>query len=376
MDFQLFEILREYPTSDGGIALEAFGPDGERVTIWPGPPPESPKIHPLVPIAIGSGLLNDAPIWVELRPGAMVLADIFERANASDRIQWAAQISDAIAALHANARCHGNIDAKAVVLDASGTPFLIGAGRAEGSPEDDILAMIGLAKQLAPDADLSDKTPSAAALSARLREGAAKIQERTPVQLPSNEDPKPIRTVSIELIPTGPMDEVHVDIGADVVGPGLLDRWNTNEDGDEFTEDPTESVDRSLLHTGSRQTMLTAMDHQLGDVISKLHNRGIAPDTEFRNVILREAPDPLPIAEGLPHGALYNPEGEAERTAEVPGTPTFTETTSGGEETTGVTNTTWIQASLMTGLWAAVVVGMVGAVIMLILVWLIIDGAF
>ena len=230
-----------------------------------------------------------------------------------------------------------------------------------------------MAKKVAPDIELSEERSSAAALSARLREFASTLEEKTPIQLLGEDDPPSLRTVSIELVPTGPMDEVRVDIGRDAAGSGLLDRWNQADEHDEFTEDPTESVDRSLLHTQSRQSIQAAMDHELANIIGGLDNKGISANAQFRAMIMKEAPDPVPIPEGLPHGQIHNPKGDAERTAEVPQALTFPENTA-NEETTGVTNTASIQPALLNGLWAAVIVGMLGAMIMLLLVWGIIGG--
>ena len=113
----------------------------------------------------------------------------------------------------------------------------------------------------------------------------------------------------------------------------------------------------------------------MGEAIAQLDNKGISPDAEFRTLILSEMPDPLSLPEGLPHGEIHNPEGDAERTAEVPHALTFTDSTA-GDETTGVTNTASIQAAVIDRLWAAVLVGMLGAVIMLLLVWAVIDDVF
>ena len=374
MGNQVFDILREHATATGGLAYEARSADGTRVTIWSGVSATgSTNIHPLIPGTIGSGTLDDAPIWIELRPGRLVLAKVLEKANRLDRVHWAAQICDAVAALHAIGKVHGCIDEHNVIIDDAGVPFLIGHGQSNGTTEMDLAAIHLLTRTLAPKIELPNEQPSAAALSARLREYASTLEERTPIQLTADADPPLLRTISIELIPTGPMDEVRVDIGHDAVGPGLLDRWSQPEDPDELTEDQTESVDRSLLHTQTQQSIEAAVDHALADIVEQLDNKGISVGADFRTMILGEAPDPLPIPEGLPHGRIHNPKGDAERTAEVPHALNFPDNTA-NEETTGITNTASIQPALLTGLWAAVLVGMLGAMIMLLLVWGIIGG--
>ena len=111
------------------------------------------------------------------------------------------------------------------------------------------------------------------------------------------------------------------------------------------------------------------MDHALVDIIED------STTTGFLGVTSGDDPGELPT---LPHSRrsaarTSTIQRRAERTAEVPHALTFPENTA-NEETTGVTNTASIQPALLTGLWAAVLVGMLGAMIMLLLVWGIIGG--
>jgi hypothetical protein len=376
MGVQTFQLLREYPVADGRSAWEALSADGARVTIWPGLPSLIPVgIHPLLPAAIGSGEMDGGPVWIEQRPGRHLLADMLGTVSMSEGLLWMAQIADTLAALHAHDRCHGGVDANMVVVNDGSTPFLIGAGRVSGSVGQDIHAVADLLSSFSIDSNVRTVLDSAAAMGARIREIAVDTDEKTPVPLPVHADPTPVRTESVLLIPLGPIDEVQPDIGADAAGKGLLDRWSNTDAGDELTEDPTESVDRSIMHINSRQPLLAALERHMGTAISQLDDNGIAPSPEFRELILNEAPDPLPIPEGLPHGPLHNPVGEAERTAEVTGTSSIGEAQS-TEETTSVTHGSSIQPPLLTGLLMATLLGMVGAAIMLGLVWLTIGGVF
>ncbi len=374
MGAHTFQLLREIPMADDASAWEAVSADGTRVTIWLGMPALLPVgTHPLLPSAIGSGEMDGKPVWVEHRPGRHVLANLLEYTSQSDALLWAAQIADAVAALHAHERYHGSISPQTVVVDEAATPFLIGAGRFTGSVNQDVQDIIRLLSALSIDTSALDEIDSAAALSARIREIAAHTDEQTPIQLTTKPDPKPIRTTSIPLIPLGATDEVQHDIGADSTGRGLLDRWSTTDAGDELTEDPTESVDRSVMHINSRQPLLAALEQHIGQTISQLDDNGISPSAEFRDLIMSEAPDPLPIPEGLPHGPLHNPVGTAERTAEVSSTNAIGDRHP-PEETTGITHTSPIQPAVYAGLLIAVVLGMVGAAIMLAVVWLATGG--
>ncbi len=373
---QTFQLLREFSVDGIHVAWEALDPSGARVTIWPGSPEYVPSnTHPTLPNAIGSGQLDGAAVWIEHRPGSIVLEDIMLRVSVADGIQWIAQLCDAVTALHAIGRTHGNITAKHVLLSPSGKPYLIGTGQREGRVATDLEALIVLAKKLAPLASLTSEDHSAASLAAKLRETLAMLPEKTPVQLPPPAERTPIRSSDIELMPLGPMDEVHVDVGADTGASGLLDRWDHFDPEDEFTEDATESVDRSMLQTHNPDAIAASLDQQFESILETANNQGISPDEDYRQLVLTAPTDPLPIPEGLPHGPLHNPEGDAERTAEVPASahPVNIDV---HEETTGLTNTAAIPPLYLTGLLTAAITGMLGAIIMLIVVWLIIGGAY
>ena len=81
----------------------------------------------------------------------------------------------------------------------------------------------------------------------------------------------------------------------------------------------------------------------------------------------------------MEHGTLHNPLNQAEQTAEIPQPEVTSPSFDLSDETTGVTGRTDdvpIQASVMNGLLWATVIGMIGAAVMLLAVWLIIDGVF
>ena len=376
MSLHTFHLLREINFDGAPCAWEALDPNGVRVTIWPGlPDPIPPNVHPALPEAIGSGEMEGQPVWIEHRPGAIVLEDILIRISITEGLEWLAQICDAATALHARDRTHGNISAKHIVLSSSGQPFLIGTGQQPGGVPSDLEDLIALAKKLAPLASLTTAIESSAALSTKLRETLNRLPEKTPVQLPKPNDASPVRTADIDLLPLGSTDEILIDMGADPETPGLLDRWEHFDQDDEFTEDPTESADRSMLQTRNPDTIVASLDQHFEGIIELANNRGIAPDEDYRQLILTAPTDPLPIPEGLPHGPLHKPQGDAERTAEV-SIDSPTSDAEGQEETTGMTNTAAIPPLYMTGLLTAAIAGMLGAIIMLIVVWLSIDGAF
>ena len=86
--------------------------------------------------------------------------------------------------------------------------------------------------------------------------------------------------------------------------------------------------------------------------------------------------DPLVALNGLRHDSIHNPQSVSERTAEVSTPETTTPSLHMTDETTGSTGLAPIQQSVLTGLLMAAVLGMVGAAVMLTLVWVILGEVF
>ena len=85
MSLQTFQLLREIHFREDPRAWEALDPNGARVTIWSGSPHHvPPNVHPALPHAIGSGQMDGEPVWIEHRPGAIVLEDIMMRITVTE----------------------------------------------------------------------------------------------------------------------------------------------------------------------------------------------------------------------------------------------------------------------------------------------------
>ena len=179
--------------------------------------------------------------------------------------------------------------------------------------------------------------------------------------------------------PLGSTDEVLPDIGLDAPGRGLLDRWGWTDSNVERTDDPTETADLASTHTHARHQLLERVEQYFDSALGRYQENYHPPGPAFRALVMNEALDPIPLQNGLAHGSIHNPKDESENTAEVPileltnPSVEFTDETTG---TTGEVSAPPIQASVLTGLLMASVLGMVGATIMLIAVWLILGDVF
>ena len=355
------------------------------MTIWPGSPASvSLSDHPGISRFIGSSTLDGEPVWLEHRPGPWALADLEQTFGEAEALELAAQLADGLANLHSLGLAHGQVDEQAVVLHSDGRPCLIGTGRVDGSPEADLRDCIALLNRIAPEPFELGEPLNAPMLSAKLRE---LIIER---ELPEsrlaqwlNDQDRPVpteeRSITLELTPVGSTDEVLPDIGLDAPGRGLLDRWGWSDTDDEHTDDPTETADLASTHTHARQQLLDRMERYFDSALGRYQESYHPPGPAFRALVLNEPLDPIPLQNGLPHGTIHNPQDEAESTAEV-SLPEFTNpSVEFTDETTGATGEVGsppIQASVVTGLLIATVLGMIGAAVMLIAVSLILGGVF
>lgn len=379
------QITRLHKDSAGNPTLEGMTDSGARVTIWPGTPANiSVSDHPSISHFLGASVMDGEPVWLEHRPGPWALADLKQTLGEAEALDLAVQLADGLAALHSRGLAHGQVDEQAVVLHSDGRPCLIGTGRLDGSPEVDTRDCIALLNRIAPEPFELQEPLNAPMLSAKLRE---LIIER---ELPASElaqwlneqgrpEPTEERSVSLELTPMGSTDEVLPDIGLDAPGRGLLDRWGWSDTDNEHTDDPTETADLASTHTHARQQLLDRLERYFDSALGRYQENYQPPGPAFRALVLNEPLDPIPLQNGLPHGAIHNPQDEAESTAEVPPPEPTNPTVEFTDETTGTTGDVGsppIQASVLTGLLMATVLGMIGAAVMLIAVWLILGEVF
>ena len=146
-----------------------------------------------------------------------------------------------------------------------------------------------------------------------------------------------------------------------------------------FRRDPTDTAEFSRHEQPTHHALLGRVSSLLDSAEARHTEAFEPPGSHFRNFLLSEPLDPLPLSNGLPHGLLHNPSDHTEQTAEVsqpditnPSLEPFSDTTG----STGQTGDIPIQASVLTGLLWATVIGMIAAAIMLLAVWLIISGVF
>ena len=376
MPSQTLTVIQHPTDPSDGSGLVAITKSGKLVTIWSGRPPDiTPGVHPSVARAMEQGGGDMGPCWIEERNGQPVLADLPLPMPISGAISVCIQLADGLAALHARGFCHGHIGLHAVTLSKSGTPMWIGTGRKRGSIDGDVSALQAMSDALHPSMPQSSHLTSAASLAAHWRESFQPddtlhswLSEHTP-KTPDSRTP-----MSLDLFPLGLMDEVQPDLGDDRHGRGILDRWKTGEDGDELTDDPTVSVDIGAVHTQTRQHILNNLFQTLDSALGENATLQVPPS--FKSEILSEHLDPTPALNGLEHGLIHNPGGVRERTGDISHPDITRPVAQNMDDTTGITGSTPIHQSVLTGLLMAAVVGMLGAAIMLTLVWLIIGDVF
>ena len=363
-------VTRTLSTSDGCTAYFATTSRGEKVIVWRGGAPDLPI--PLNPI-LGVGTLEEENCWLEGRPGELCLGDLALPVPEVLLNTLAFQLAGALSLLHDSDIVHGSIDKNAVVIDASGACSWVGTARVEGSEEHDLAALMTLLIELGLHDGLPTEPVRAAALADRLR---SRPQDRAALAawIAAHPEPpsQPEHHQTLMLNPIGLMDEVQHELGADAAGHGLLDRWDHTEDGVDLTDDSTESVVMGSHHAQTRQHILSELFIALDAAIAAPQ----PPSPTFRRGLSAEPLDPLVALNGLRHDSIHNPQSVSERTAEVSTPETTTPSLHMTDETTGSTGLAPIQQSVLTGLLMAAVLGMVGAAVMLTLVWVILGEVF
>ncbi len=367
-------VTRTLPTADGSVGMFAIIDQQTRVVVWLGTAPDTTSAtHPSIGRVLGRGRVELGPCWWEARSSDRSLGDLNLPIPEPMALAIGVQLADSLAAMHAAGVVHGAIDANAALIAPSGVCSWIGVGRVSGSKDHDVAALMTLLMDLGIDEDLPIGPISAAALVAKLRE-----QPMTASGLGSwlNHQPSPptqtATTLVMDMTPVGVMDEIQHELGDDAEGHGLLDRWQHDDNDSELTDDPTESVALSAHHVQTRQHILSELFQTLDAAMATPQPPGPA----FRQALMAEPLDPTVALNGLQHGTIHNPLSVSERTAEVSAPEVTAPSAQQMDETTGFTGPALLQQSAVTGLLMAAVLGMVGAAIMLTLVWLILGDVF
>jgi hypothetical protein len=329
LESETFTIWREIGHHGENPVLEAAPSvePGARITIWPGNPPGLPAgVHPLLAMPIGQGSLNGTDVWLEDRPGGVLLSDLDAPLSREDSALLVAQVADALGALHARGHAHGQVKTNRVVITLDGTPVLIGAGAVEGSIADDLKAIVSLLGALTQDTD-DISASSAAAIAASLRERAdsresSSLDLRELIECAMLPPPAHPKTVRIALIPRGSLDEVQPDLGPDERVRGLLDRWSNTGSNDEHTEDRTETISASELAAQGRRVMLERLAelYQRPALQGRFESHEGTPCEPLKALIADEPLDALPVPDGVLRrsAAIPDPEPTVEVTQEAP----------------------------------------------------------
>lgn len=366
----ILNVTRTLSCADGATAHFATTGRGEAVIVWPGTAPELDGTPQTV---LTAGTLSEQPCWLEVRPADRLLGDLSLPLPDAIARTVAIQLTDELTALHAAGIVHGAIDRNAAMITPSGHCSWIGAARVEGSRASDIAGLMVLLVELGVRGGLDADPIAIDSIAEQL--GAQPVDPDALVALLERLPPPPIDPVVRHQwlrTPVGLMDEVQHELGDDAEGRGLLDRWDPDEDVADLTDDSTESVVMGSHHAQTRQHILSELFTTLDAAIADPQN----PDPSFRRVLNTEPLDPIVALNGLPHGHIHNPHSVNERTAEVSSPEVTAPSHAMIDETTGFTGPAPLQQSVVTGLLMAAVLGMVGAAVMLILVWLILGDVF
>jgi len=317
-----YRLSRSLPLRPEGPVREAVSEaEGERVVLWPGPPPGPRPSHPALPAVLGHGLLEGAAVWVEARPAGALLVDLEPGLPVGPAL---AEVAQGLAVLHAAGGAHGDLDAAAVVVDAAGRGHLLGA-RGRGSAAADEAALAALVEAWARTGPPGSPGAEGAA-GWEGAEGAARLAAR--VALVEARTRAEGRWLEVALGGQGSVDEVGFDLGRDESARGLLDTWaGRTLPGVERTG--------SAEPTGSWEPEEMPLTAVLAQVAAGLGREAAAdrfaawegtPSRAVKALIADEPLDPLPVPDGLPLSgtSFLEPGGSADVTA-VAGLPVLGE---------------------------------------------------
>lgn len=235
---QLIEVI---PLPDGGFALAVQAGSGERFVLWAGEPPQPIHPHPGIAERAGQG----RGLWAERLPDGCRLSALAPPLQETEAAELFALIADALSALHASARAHGDLRAALVALTPTGEPVLLGAGRRFAEPQDDLNALQEMWEQWCAAGPLLDLR-SAASLAEGLRLWLSVSGEPPTSVLPGavqHRRPGPLADAAPLRLPwrapSETVDEIGVNLGPDESERGLLDplTWSglTGEATNELT---------------------------------------------------------------------------------------------------------------------------------------------
>ena len=374
MPHEKLTVTQTIHLPDGAVVFFATTTRGTPVTVWLGEPPQVDDIrHPSIPQVLGRGRSDMGLCWIEERPSSFRLVDLSLPLAPETAHFLGSRLTHDLADLHSAGLVHGSIATSTVLVSGLGRCTFIGAGRIPGSIEEDLAALVTLLEQLGgaplPSQALSSASSIARVLDQRASEDTAILDA---LRLPSEPPTTGVASLTLELEQEGWMDEIQFEVGADAHGHGILDRWDHHTDESDLTDDSTESVGLSYHHAETRQHLFSELTAALDQACDDPQT----VDLDFRAAINEEPLDPIVPLEGLSGRPLHNPLSSQERTAEI-ASPDVTEPREvTGDELTGFTGPIPLQQSVLTGLLMAAVLGMIGAVVMLALVWVIIGDVF
>ena len=295
----ILHVFHTEPSHDFGdlqLGAPALSPE-ERVAVWRGLPPKPVEHEGIAPVVL-AGDIDGHWAYAErvpdgVRMSAEALPDELRRFVV-------AKVLDAVVALHAAGQVHGAVGPDRVILGRDGEVVLFGRGRRGGIPSMDSASAMSMLAEDGEEQTLpgDDAVDAAARLAADCRDDdPERLAEWVRAHLggpPSGVDQV---LLSVGALPDDGMDEVVPDLGPEMDGHGILDRWSVTtasglmEATDEVTHG--DGSGNKALATSLWTRLAAPRQHEPPDG-RFAHLDGTA-SRGLRALLADEAPEPLPV---------------------------------------------------------------------------------
>jgi hypothetical protein len=287
------------PSDDFGVlrrAAPALDPEA-RVLLWDGLPPAVVPESPWIAGVVLQGDVDGHRVYAEQVPPGLPLDEVDLPAPLLPPVLAAAAAG--LAVLHDHGQVHGMVRPSRIWLGADGSVVLVGRGRRGGEGALDRDALSALAARLGGAQARLDGT-----IAPEVVDGlGAVVEAALPARLAV------LDQVHLQVGPSpDSLDEVVPDIGPDVEGRGLLDRWaltthhgHTDEPGTGEATDAGTGASSPLALTLWTTLAAPARHPAPPDRFRAVDGE---PSRGLRALLLEEPPDSLPTLLGGEVGAF------------------------------------------------------------------------
>ncbi|GEM_PF-2984892 len=307
-------LLRPHPAGGWDVASE--DEPGLRGQLWSGPHPERAPQHPSVARPRWRGTLDGQEWWLEACPAGPRLSDLAGLDGAS-RISVLIDAGQALRRLHDEGLVHGCVDEDHLVVDAKGRGRLVGAGRVDGSVDQDVEALQRLVamgssavhgpSQLGrPDlGTLVDALTGWLAITHPTWDREA-LGQLAMDAVPAAPDEPDRRTWRPERLGEVLDDSSPLPKLGSMAGEGVFDEA-TATGMLEVTRERTHEVSERSLGDGARLQLLARLLAQVPGEPGRFAGSAGRPSEAVKKLVADEPLDPLPLPDDLPLGASREP---------------------------------------------------------------------